>query len=101
MFGIWAAGLVAVPINAKLHTSEFEYILSDSGARLCVISPDLAGTLAPLAGRVEALAEILDCTRPEYLRLRAGNPGSFAVAPKTTDVAWLFYTSAPPDVRAQ
>jgi long-chain acyl-CoA synthetase len=94
MFGIWAAGLVAVPINAKLHPSEFEYILSNSGARLCFVSPDLAGTVAPLAGRVEGLAEILDCTSAEYLRLRAADPGPFRIAPKSpSDVAWLFYTS--------
>ena len=94
MFGIWGAGLVAVPVNAKLHTSEFEYILSNAGARLCFISPDLGATLGPLAGRVDGLGEIVDCESAEYLRLRGSDPGPFVPAPaKPTDVAWLFYTS--------
>ena len=36
LFGIWYAGLVAVPVNAKLHPREVEYILGNSGARLCI-----------------------------------------------------------------
>src|SRR3546814_4967554 len=33
LYGCWHAGLAAVPVNAKLHASEFAYILEDSGAR--------------------------------------------------------------------
>ena len=29
MFAIWHAGLAAVPMNAKLHASEFTYILEE------------------------------------------------------------------------
>src|SRR5689334_5407660 len=29
MYGIWAAGLAAVPINAKLHPKEVRFILDD------------------------------------------------------------------------
>ena len=36
-----AAGLVAVPVNAKLHPRELAYILEHSSARLCFASPDL------------------------------------------------------------
>src|SRR5690625_1432426 len=35
LFGLWWAGLAAVPMNAKLHPREFAYMLEDSGARLC------------------------------------------------------------------
>src|ERR1700753_2061893 len=35
LFGIWAAGAVAVPINAKLHEKEAAWIVTDSGAKLC------------------------------------------------------------------
>ncbi len=94
VFGIWAAGLVAVPVNAKLHTKEFEYILSDSGARLCFISPDLAGAVGPAAAAVEGLREVVECESPEYLGLRQADAGPFAPAPMAPDdVAWLFYTS--------
>ena len=32
LFAIWHAGLVAVPVNARLHRDEFAYILEHSGA---------------------------------------------------------------------
>src|ERR1700741_3924351 len=35
LFACWHAGLVAVPMNARLHAKEFAYILEDSGARIC------------------------------------------------------------------
>jgi long-chain acyl-CoA synthetase len=38
MFGIWHAGLAAVPANAKLHGRELAYILEHSGARVCFAS---------------------------------------------------------------
>src|SRR4051812_12532840 len=34
MYALWWAGLAAVPINAKLHPREMEFIVEDSGARL-------------------------------------------------------------------
>jgi acyl-CoA synthetase (AMP-forming)/AMP-acid ligase II len=48
MFACWHAGLVAVPINAKLHPKELEYILGHSGCRLCFATPDLYPALAGL-----------------------------------------------------
>ena len=33
LFGCWWAGLVAVPVNAKLHPKELAFVLADSGAR--------------------------------------------------------------------
>ena len=41
MFGIWHAGLAAVPANAKLHGRELGYILQHSGARVCFASNEL------------------------------------------------------------
>src|SRR4051794_21100793 len=35
LYGIWHAGLAAVPANAKLHGAELGYILEHSGARVC------------------------------------------------------------------
>src|SRR5262249_32190553 len=31
LYGIWHAGLAAVPANAKLHGAEFGYIIENSG----------------------------------------------------------------------
>ncbi|MEA2845976.1 MAG: hypothetical protein QOG78_1257, partial [Rhodospirillaceae bacterium] len=46
MYAIWHAGLCAVPMNAKLHAREFAFILENSGAKLCFVTPDLAPTIA-------------------------------------------------------
>src|SRR5690242_10335941 len=35
LFAIWHAGLAAVPMNAKLHPKEFEYIIGNSESKLC------------------------------------------------------------------
>ena len=41
LFACWHAGLTAVPMNAKLHAKEFAYILENSGAKACFVTPDL------------------------------------------------------------
>jgi len=90
MFACWHAGLAVVPINAKLHPKELEFILGDSGARLCFANADLYAALAPLA--VAGLEQVLDVDGPEYAQLFAIDP--MPVAPRAADdPAWLFYTS--------
>lgn len=39
LYAVWHAGLTAVPINAKLHAREFEFILAHSGSRACFVTP--------------------------------------------------------------
>ncbi len=46
IYGIWHAGLAAVPANAKLHGRELGYILEHSGARLCFASSGLDSEIA-------------------------------------------------------
>ena len=40
IFGCFAAGLVVVPINARLHAKEMAYIVGNSGARVLVHGPE-------------------------------------------------------------
>ena len=56
MYTLWHAGLCAVPMNAKLHAKEFAFILENSGARLCFVTPDLATTIAEAAKQAPAPA---------------------------------------------
>ena len=92
LFGCWAAGVCAVPANARLHSREVEYIAANSGARLLIATPALAETLAPLAGTVDTLDRVIATRSPDYDALLASEP----LTPEPgepTDRAWLFYTS--------
>lgn len=40
LYGIWYAGAVAVPINAKLHGSEAAWILDNAGAKLVIVDKE-------------------------------------------------------------
>ena len=90
MYGIWHAGLAAVPANAKLHGSELGYILEHSGARICFASSGLDTDIAPHAPRnVERLISIGSA---EYEKLFAADAAH--ITPRAADdLAWLFYTS--------
>jgi len=82
LFACWHAGMVAVPMNAKLHTREFAYILEHSGAKLCFTSADLESTVhSPLS--------VLSSEYKYMLKEEAGAP----VETAPDDPAWLFYTS--------
>src|SRR5512139_64838 len=49
LYGIWHAGLAAVPANAKLHGAELGYIREHSGARICFTSEGIHADVAPYA----------------------------------------------------
>ncbi|MBS0336774.1 MAG: long-chain fatty acid--CoA ligase [Proteobacteria bacterium] len=80
LFAIWHAGLVAVPVNAKLHPRELQWILGNSGARACFAS-----------GNVEGV-ETIGVRSAEFdaLQLEAQAPDAEV---RPDDPAWLFYTS--------
>ncbi len=92
LFACWHAGLCAVPVNAKLHPRELEFIVDNSGARLCFATADLYEAVAPLAASVACLDEVIDADGPRYAALAAGTPMAVA-ARNAWDPAWLFYTS--------
>src|SRR5713226_838905 len=88
LFAIWHSGLVAVPINAKLHPREFAYILQHSGAKVCFVSEDLAEAVAT----TDAQLSTIPVGGAEYARVAFGKPIDM-VQREPDDVAWLFYTS--------
>ena len=92
LYGIWHAGLAAVPINGKLHAREFQYILEHSGARLCFVTSDLEPVIAGLAGELPALERIVCAGTPDHRRMLQTDPAPMA-AVGDDDLAWLFYTS--------
>jgi long-chain acyl-CoA synthetase len=68
MYAAWWAGLVAVPVNAKLHEKEVAYIVEQSGARATLVSPS------------------------DVTRLEGADPVGLAER-ADAELAWLFYTS--------
>ena len=89
LYACWHAGLVAVPVNAKLHSNEFAWILENSEARLCFVSADLQGFVAP-AGR--ASMSILEVPSTDFAEMLDADPIA-SVDCAAADPAWLFYTS--------
>ena len=92
MTACWHAGLAAVPMNAKLHPAEFAYMLEHSGARLCFVTPDLAGAVGGQEGALPALEAVIEVGSAEHQRLAASEAIDM-VARGPNDLAWLFYTS--------
>lgn len=90
LYGCWHAGLVAVPVNAKLHPSEFEFIFSNSGARVVFASGALASTVE--SAQPSSVEHIVPLPSADYDGLLATAPGPL-VSRVATDPAWLFYTS--------
>ena len=88
IYGCWHAGLVAVPMNAKLHPSEFAYMFEHSGARVGFATPDLVDA----AARGVVLPRLIEVGSPEYDSL-LGAPALAVQTRAPDDPAWLFYTS--------
>ncbi|WP_339714113.1 long-chain fatty acid--CoA ligase [uncultured Sneathiella sp.] len=92
LFAVWRAGLVAVPVNAKLHINEFRYILENSESRLAFATAELADELAPLIPDLPALETVVSVHDKEYQALKKESPLALQDA-APDDLAWLFYTS--------
>lgn len=96
--GALNAGMTATPLNPKLHVDEIGYMLSDSGARFFVFSPEYAEMAEQLRGKHGNVA-LWTCMESHAGfdsyddLLQAGSDGQPRVQIAPDDVAWLFYTS--------
>ena len=93
MLAAWWAGLVVVPINAKLHLKEMQWILDNAQARWVFVTPDVVPDLSVLTG-VQGAS---DAEQPPPWDTPADAQAMSATAsivPRAPDdTAWLFYTS--------
>ena len=80
LFAAWHAGLVAVPVNAKLHPRELRWILDNAGAKACFTLAGVEG-IETIGVRSKAFDALL---------LEASAPDAEV---RPDDPAWLFYTS--------
>lgn len=121
LWGLWWAGLVVVPVNAKLHAREAEWIIDNAQARWAFVTTDVAPQhLAGLAQQValdgaqaDHLLAPADVAATEGISVAHGThlppdtpaddaatdadlraAGAVPIEPRgPNDVAWLFYTS--------
>jgi long-chain acyl-CoA synthetase len=90
IWAAWWAGLVVVPVNAKLHTREVDWIIRNAQARWGFVTADVASE--PLAG-LERQIDV-DSVEADTWFAPAGDAMEVPVsAREPDDVAWLFYTS--------
>ncbi len=92
LFAIWHAGLVAVPVNARLHRDEISYILTQSGSAVAVVDDAHADDVGSLVGDVPALQAVVAAPGERWSRLVEARSTAL-VERRPEDPAWLFYTS--------
>jgi long-chain acyl-CoA synthetase len=86
LFACWHAGIVAVPVNSRLHARELDFVLEHSEAAALFATPGIAAGSSSRAPTVEIGSA-------DYAKLLgdAGRGGAAEVAPESP--AWIFYTS--------
>jgi acyl-CoA synthetase (AMP-forming)/AMP-acid ligase II len=92
LLAIWHAGLVAVPVNARLHRDEIAYIVDHSGSAVLVTDVDHADDANSLVGSVPSLKSVVVAPGDQWRQLAGSTPIPVADT-QSTDAAWLFYTS--------
>ena len=97
LFGILRAGLVVVPVNAKLHARELAFILGNAECAALVFGEEHAAQVesALAEARPRLLVRVGAGTQgvPFEELLAAGHPSFSDADVQPGDLAWLFYTS--------
>jgi len=90
LWAAWWAGLVVLPVNAKLHRSEAEWIVDDAQARFGFVTQDTAPE--PLAG-LQRQIDVESAETDAWFEPADDAMASPVAERDPDDVAWLFYTS--------
>jgi acyl-CoA synthetase (AMP-forming)/AMP-acid ligase II len=97
IFGCFAAGLVVVPVNARLHAREMAYIVENSGAKVLIHGPEyhdgIAANAALFANVQRYCTGTATGAQPFSALLQPENALPAAVEAAPHDLCWLFYTS--------
>jgi long-chain acyl-CoA synthetase len=92
IYGCFAAGLVVVPVNARLHAREMAYIVENSGAKILVHGPEFSDGIAAHADLFRGLTHQISSDAFDAL-LTPAKALRHAVEAAPEDICWLFYTS--------
>lgn len=94
LWGCWWAGLVVVPVNAKLHPEEAAWIASDSGAQLVFVNGEDGHDDFGSLGKT---ARLVDISHDDTAAVFEPEQALSALPPPAVSaqdaLAWLFYTS--------
>lgn len=90
MLATWYAGLVVVPVNAKLHAREFLHIAKGSGTAVAIVSNKTLPALDD--SEDEPPCRFVNVDGSEYQQCFGAEPADL-VERDDNDLAWLFYTS--------
>jgi long-chain acyl-CoA synthetase len=92
IFGCFAAGLVVVPVNVRLHPRELAYIVGNSGAKILIHGPEFAEGIAANADLFGEMTQWICSDNFETL-LDPQNALLKGQDAEPEDICWLFYTS--------
>jgi long-chain acyl-CoA synthetase len=95
-FATLSRGAVYVPMYQAQLDKEFQHILRDSGAKLCLCANQkIAARIQALRSELPQLEHVIDFESPEYQQfLERGRGSSVPIAvPNDQDLAFLIYTS--------
>jgi acyl-CoA synthetase (AMP-forming)/AMP-acid ligase II len=98
LFGCFAAGLVVVPINARLHPREMAYIVGNSAAKVLIHGAEyqtgILDNMTDFGGLEHRICtEAADGALPFDALMQPRGALEEAVTVAATDPCWLFYTS--------
>jgi long-chain acyl-CoA synthetase len=93
LFGAWWAGLAVVPINAKLHVREAQWIIDNAQARWAFVTADITSDSGENLTGLERVIDV-DSAPSDALWQGPDSPVDTPITERTADdLAWLFYTS--------
>jgi long-chain acyl-CoA synthetase len=98
LFGLFRAGFVAVPVNAKLHPREVAFVVENCGASAVVVDAAFVQGLEDALDKERArlLVIVGDPTSERSVETAIGKATNVHSAPadaRPEDPAWIFYTS--------
>lgn len=90
LWAAWWAGLVVVPVNAKLHPAEVEWIVENAGVRWAFVTNDVApDVLRGVERQIDVESDDADALLAPLTDWGTAPPAD----QRPDDTAWLFYTS--------
>ena len=93
MWAAWWAGLAVVPINAKLHLREAQWIIDNAQARWAFVTADITSETGDTLLGLERVVDVDSDEAHALWQVCDAQPDLTVTERQADDLAWLFYTS--------